>query len=504
MKKKPNVLWLMSDQHNANCTSYRNHPNVKTPNLDRIKEKGVDFTNAYANSPICSPSRVCFATGQYIHTHGIHGNYNFDYPKANTDTLPCLFRRYGYQTALIGKSHMVGKWDSDGFEHIRYCDLIDSDRGDPTTTHYFKYLDDLGLADLYEEGTPKSGQEYTLDGSAPARLPYEHSIERFTGRETIRFIENRDESRPFFIKMSFQRPHGPIAPSKEHFDMYNADDIELPGSAIDYFENRFAGKPSFMQDRLKNGCDYPLADPNENRLKRCLASYYALITVIDNEIGKVLEKLDQMGELENTIIFYTADHGDFAGEHGLFHKNFGIYDSIQKIPFLISYPGGPKGIECDEIIESIDIYSTICDLCNITIPEGREGISVVPVLDGKEDGKDAAYCEWSWGKNRTSSIRTKDFRLVVYQDSSEGELYDHMTDHGEIKNRWSDSNYSQVKLELIQKLLQFTMNFATESNSNTDEKLKYRDRYSPGELVQFNKVYWSSLKKAYEEEGIWV
>ncbi len=113
---------------------------------------------------------------------------------------------------------MIGKWDSDGFEHIRYCDLIDSQRWDPTTNHYFKYLDDLGLSDFYEEGTVKAGQEYANDGSGSAQLPYEHSIERFTGRETVSFLENRDESRPFFIHMSFQRPHAPIAPAVEHFD----------------------------------------------------------------------------------------------------------------------------------------------------------------------------------------------------------------------------------------------------------------------------------------------
>jgi choline-sulfatase/uncharacterized sulfatase len=127
--------------------------------------------------------------------------------------------------------------------------------------------------------------------------------------------------------MSFQRPHAPIAPAKEHFDMYDPQDIVLPDNAFDFLENRFAGKPKFIQEKVAKS-SYPLADPNPDRLKRVIASYYALITVIDMEIGRVLDKLQEMGELDNTVIVYVADHGDFAGEHGLFHKNLGIYDSI--------------------------------------------------------------------------------------------------------------------------------------------------------------------------------
>lgn len=503
MKKKPNVLWLMSDQHNANCVGYRNHPNVKTPNLDKIAANGVDFTRGYANNPICSPSRICFMTGTYMHTNGMFGNEHSEYALPNNDTLSCLFRRYGYQTGLFGKSHMVRKWDEDGFESIAYTDLADAKRGDPFTTHYFKYLDERGLADLYEEGDPKPGQQSTMDGSKPAALPYEHSIERFTGNETLRFLENRDESRPFFIHMSFQRPHAPIAPSKEHFDMYNPEDIVLPENAFDYLENRFEGKPSVIQQRVKNGCNYPLADPDTKRLKRCLASYYALISVIDMEIGRVLDKLEQMGELENTIIFYTADHGDFAGEHGLFHKNLGIYESIQNIPFLLSWPEGPKGVKCSELTESVDLYPTLCSLCNIPLPEGREGSSLLPVALGQSKGKDAAFCEYSMGGNRISAIRTDFYRLVYYAGSKDGELYDHRNDSGETKNLWNSMEYREVRLELIEKLLGFTMGHSVITDALYDSKIGHELRYSPVKLLHKNGRYWSGLKKAYEEKVSW-
>jgi arylsulfatase A-like enzyme len=514
MKRRPNVLWLMSDQHNAACTGYRGHPNVRTPTLDRIAASGVDFTHAYANNPICAPSRICFMTGEYMHTHRFFGNYNFAYPEPKHEHLGYVFRMHGYQTALIGKSHMVRRWDREGFEHIRYCDLIDSDRRDPMTNHYFRYLVEHGLADRYEEGTPKPGQAYTLDGSGPARLPYEHSIERFTGNESLAFLEERDRSRPFFLQMSFQRPHAPIAPSAEHFDMYDPDQIVLPDSAVDWFENAFAGKPAVLRDRLLRGSSYPLADKDPARLKRVLASYYALITVIDAEMGRVLDYLEASGQIENTVVFYTADHGDFAGEHGLFHKNFGLYESITKIPFLLSWPGGPQGVQDHELTESVDLFPTLCSLCDVPLPDGREGVDVsarhatgasddVPANGLAVTTKDAAFTEWEWAGRKISAVRTKDYRLVYYRGEGEGELYDHRNDPGELHNLWSDPAHATVRHELLMRLLDFTLDYDKQSDSASDREGKHADRYTPGELVQFGRVFWSDLARAYEARRRW-
>ena len=185
---KANVLWLMSDQHNANCTGYAGNPNVKTPALDAIAKDGVEFTQGFCNNPICSPSRLSFITGQYCNNHGYLGNRNNIVDTSNPDTLSSLFRRYGYQTAMVGKSHMIRKWDAEGFEFIRYTDMCDADDNNPLTCHYFNYLVQHGLADNYEEGTPKDGQ-ITLDGSHPASLPYEHSIEHFTGEQSLKFLK---------------------------------------------------------------------------------------------------------------------------------------------------------------------------------------------------------------------------------------------------------------------------------------------------------------------------
>jgi arylsulfatase A-like enzyme len=495
----------MSDQHHAGAMGCAGHPDVRTPSLDRIAARGVQFRRAFANNPICSPSRICFMTGQYMHTHGMFGNDHSDWPHPEPNTLACLFRRYGYQTGLFGKSHMIRRWDEDGFERVRYTDLCDATHDDPLTCHYFSYLKDEGLADWYEEGTPKRGQHHTLDGSGPAGLPYEHSIEHYTGEETLKFLADRDESRPFFIHMTFQRPHAPIAPAEEYFGMYDPASLTLPDSAVDYFENRFAGKPEFMRQTLAKGCGYPLADPDPARLRQCLASYYALISCIDMEIGRVLRQLEEDGELENTIVFYTADHGDFAGDHGLFHKNFGLYDSICRIPFLLSWPGGPRGSVCDDLVESVDLYPTLCELCDVPMPDGREGRSLAGLARGESIDRTAAYTEWDWWRlgRKVSAIRTADFRLVFYGGEEGGELYDHRSDPGEVRNLWADDAYRATRLELTEELLAFTQRYAVKTDFAQDRRLSQEQRYSATKLMHKSKRYWSRLTGAYEEPTTW-
>jgi arylsulfatase A-like enzyme len=496
MKKRPNVLWLMSDQHNARCAGYMGHPDVKTPNLDRVANHGVNFVNGFANNPICSPSRICYMTGRYMHSHRMFGNNHAEYPKSNPDTMACRFRRQGYQTGLFGKSHMIRRWDEDGFERIRYTDLCDSKRNDPRTTHYFQYLVDNDLGHLYEEGSPREETMFTMDGSAPSRLPYEHSIEHFTGNETLKFLEERDESRPFYIHMSFQRPHAPIAPAAEYFDMYDPDKITLPDSMGDYFENKFASKSPVIRDRVKDGCEYPMADEDEKRLRRCIASYYALISCIDMEIGRILDYLEEVGELDNTIVYYTADHGDFAGEHGLFHKNLGLYDSIHRTPYLLSYPGSPQGVVHEAFAESVDLYPTLCELCDVPEPDCLDGKSLIPVINGEVPGKTEAYCEWVWFNPDTkiSAVCDKYYRLMYFAALGYGEFYDLQKDPGEINNLWDDPEYTVPKMEMLQKLLSFTLEYETETDVYTDQLEEADSCNAPSRLMHKYMRRWPEVQ----------
>lgn len=488
----------MSDQHNANCFSFAGR-NVKTPNLDKLAEKGVVFNRAYCNNPISAPSRISFITGQYPRTHKHLGNFIYIYPENNPFTISALARRNGYQTAIIGKSHMIKEWDEEGFEYIRYCDLCDADLNDPLSNHYFKYLYENGIADLYDQGTLPDGHPGKKTQAFISKIPHKHSLEVWTANETIKFLKNRDRERPFFIQMSFERPHSPLSPSPEKADMYKTEDIDLPESIIDLFKHRFSLKPSFQREHIEKKGTYPYVPENEEELKSIIARYYTLITIIDEEVGRVISHLEKEGELENTVIIYTSDHGDFAGEHGLFHKNFGIYEAIHRIPMIIYYPGCPSGKKIDEIIESIDLYPFLCEMMNIETPECVEGKSFLPLIEKGEKGKQMAICEWAWFHPvpMIYAVRTKNLRLVYYGEGQEGELYDYEKDPNELYNHYNNPEYLEKRLSLTEKILDYVKGYKKKSSVEGDFLLleKYRNCFTI--LIHKYAKKWSDIAPLY-------
>jgi arylsulfatase A-like enzyme len=485
----------MSDQHNAGSLGCAGHRVVRTPHLDRLAGEGVRFTRAYCNNPICAPSRICFVTGQYCHTHRILGNDDFELGDANPNTLGAVLRRHGYQTAQIGKAHMVGAWDRDAYEHIRYCDLCDADRRDPRKHHYFRYLIDHGLADLYEDGALPRDHEahHSRQGCGIAALPYEHTIEHWTGEETLAFLRQRDRRRPFFVHMSFERPHPNWTPAREYANLYAPADIALGPDAVDWWDRRWAGRPDFIQ-RLVAG---RMANRSLSDLQRMLACHLALVTVIDMEIGRVLDELRATGDLDNTIVVYTADHGDFAGDHGICDKNLGIYESIHRIPFIVRYPGGPRGEVRDGIIESVDLLPTLCALADVPAPEGTDGRSIVPELGGRGQGKDQAICEWDFPspQRRVNAIRTRRYRLVYYDHDKGGELYDHETDPYELTNRWSDPDCRDARLGLLERLFDQVKSYACKTDFDRDRITDANDSLTATRLIHKRTRRWSEFQR---------
>ncbi len=497
MPQRPNVLLLMTDQHNANHMGCAGHPNVRTPTLDRIAERGVRFERAYCNNPICSPSRISYVTGQYPHTHGMLGNNNFELDDRNPDTLGAVFRRHGYQTALVGKAHMIRRWDDEAYEHIRYCDLCDADRRDPRKHHYFRYLIDHGIADMYEDGSLPPEHPAVSRRHAVAELPYEHTNEHWTGEETLGFLRERDERRPFFLQMSFERPHPHWMPSAEHAGMYDPAEIELGPDYVDWWENRWEGRPEFIMRMVRNRMSI-FETPEE--LKEALAYHFALITVIDMEMGRVLDYLAETGELEDTIVVYAADHGDFAGDHGIYQKNIGIYESIHHIPFLIAYPGCPRGEVRDAIIESVDLFPTLCELADVPAPEGMDGRSIMPEVEGRGEGRPHAICEWDFPEpqRRVNAIRTRRHRLTYYSHEQGGELYDHESDPYEMHNLWDDPAHLPTRLELLELLLDEVNGYRRRTDRDTDAQIDLDDSLTPTRLIHKKYRKWSEFEAFVE------
>jgi arylsulfatase A-like enzyme len=473
-----NILWIMSDQHHAECMSHAGRSQVRTPNLDRIAKSGARFERAYCNNPICGPSRVSFMTGQTPFRHGLTGNDNRAYDGPLEQSLPALLRANGYQTALVGKSHLPLQLMTDGFEYQRLCDMCDSDPNDPLSVHYYKELVDQGMGDAYEYGFLEPEHPGAKHGGFVARIPFENALERWTGRESLKFLADRDRERPFFLKTSFQRPHPPLSPSPEQIGQYDPSEIELPDSVHEFLDDNFKDKPAWMQRMLtgERGGGYPYKPVDRDDLKQQLAYYYTLITAIDDEIGLILDALEAEGELENTLILYTADHGDLAGDHGLMLKNFGILESLHRIPLLLWDSQGPSDVAVDEMVQSIDLFPTVCEYAGIEVPEHVEGTALQSLIRGERKGYDACHCQWDFyqkDQRAITAVRTKEYRFVFNAvNPDDGELYAIQDDPMELNNLYHDAAYAAIRGQLTQDILKETLNFRRRFAPEDDRKAK--------------------------------
>ena len=437
---RPNVLFIMDDQHNARCMGCAGEPVLKTPALDSLAEGGVCFENAFSQNPICMPSRVSFLSGQYVHTHGVFGNYWGSLPD-ETPSLARILADAGYQTAAIGKLHISIGWGTDGFQDKVLCDYADVSE-DPFENDYYRYLAEHGLEKEYDLGTASSRFAYSTFVS---NIPAEHCVENWNGDQTVTWLKNRNRSRPFFLWMTFQRPHNPLAPPKEYAELYKPEDIVLPPAG-----DRLESKPERHREILGGRLRMIRGDRD---LKQALAYYYALITLIDENIAKVLRALDEEGIRDDTLIVFSSDHGDFAGEHGVMDKNVGIYESIQRIPMIVNYPRRFRsGAVRDDLVESTDFLPTILETLGMPIPKTAEGRSLLgPLTGGRALDRDAVFCEWE----HVRSIRTRQWRLNCYAGTGEGELYDRRSDPGETVNLYDDPRLRDIRFELVRRLMDF-------------------------------------------------
>ena len=440
--RRPNVLIFMSDQHNARCMSGVGHPNVRTPNLDALAERGVRFELAFAQNPICTPSRVSFFSGQYVHNHCYYGLMG---PAPNY--LPSMFQRFreaGYHIGMVGKIHTPYGWLEKDCHFVRdaygahgSARYVDSD--------FDKYLWALGLLGERDDDRlqeqPPSSKGQSID-ARPSRLPYEHSVEGWCIKEAIRFLHERPDDKPFLLWVSVPRPHQIYAPSRQFWDMYPEDAIVPPPN----FGDDLHDKPPYVRRRLeqlKTG-SWTLFEPRtyEAGYKRVLRGYFGCVTQVDYALGELLKALDELHLRENTIIIYTSDHGEFAGEFGLLEKAPGIsFDAVCRIPFIWSWAGNiAEGVTCEELVESIDMYPTLCELVGMDIPHEVDGLSIRPLLEGhSEPLREAAFTECPWSK----AVRTKEWRYVyrprqMFPDANPNdaicELYDMRNDPWQRRN----------------------------------------------------------------------
>ena len=460
MAKKPNVLFILSDQHNAKVLGHKGHPDVKTPSLDRLAAEGVRFDNAITQNPICTPSRMCFLSGQYCHNHGY---YALSGP--NPGGLPTAlghFRRFGYRTGAIGKIHCPEYWvedDADFYHETCGCSV------GGRSAEYAQYLDERGLTELEDHGAMtefgKRGNQ-TVEGR-PSKVSYEDGQEGWIARKSMEFMgECSKGDQPFFLHVSLPKPHQCYTPAQEFWNLYDESELTLPPNA----EYEMVHKAP----HLRRGAEgwrtrqWQLFEPKTfeaGRLRK-LHGYLGNVSHVDYAVGELLDWLEENGLADDTIVVYSSDHGDYACEHGMMEKAPGICsDAITRIPFIWRWPGRLEaGHMAPEIIETVDLVPTLCALTEVDPLQTADGKDISHLLRG-EGGEvhRVGVTEFAWSK----SVRRGQYRLVYYPPEmfasdypdGFGELYDLEADPWEMENLYFESDYQDVVHELERELIQW-------------------------------------------------
>ena len=409
-----NVLLLMSDEHNPRILGCYGDPLVKTPTLDALAAQGVRFTSAYCQNPICVPSRVSLVSGMmpcHLDTFGNTANQKYE----GVTTLADVFVKAGYQAVWFGKTH----WGNPRF--------LDGGRGNKNREAANREQD---------ESFGRLPQESQI-----SQWPVEKNQEHLTAEEAIAFLD-QNKNRKFFLGVSFVKPHFPFTIQAKYYDLYR-DKVSLPRTA----ENLIEDLPTISkQERAK----FKHAEATDAEVLRTKALYYGMVTYVDEEFGRILKKLDELGLREKTIILYTADHGEMLGDHGIWYKN-SFYDGSATIPFIWSFPKHlPQGKVVNTPAMNMDIFPTLCDLCDLPKPAGLEGVSLAPVMKGMDDGKARyALSENYRGGFAGRMIRTAQWKYFFYTNGDEY-LYDMQADPGEEHNLIKNPAYRKTADDLKQ------------------------------------------------------
>ncbi len=478
---RPNIIFIMTDDHSIQTMSAYDDRFIKTPNLDRIAEEGVLFTNSFVTNSICAPSRAVMLTGKHSHLNGQIDNFTrFD---SSQVTFPKLLQQAGYQTALIGKWHL--KSQPTGFDH---WDVLKGQG------HYYN-------TDFYSAKGKEKSQGYVTD---------------IITDKSINWLENRDPEKPFCLLTHHKATHRIWMPDTSLFKEFAGVEFEVPDNFFDDFEGREAAKDHVMgidrdmdlvydlkmlDDKGEIQTKYrklyegfiAMLSPEERKawdayydpiieefleadmegeelalwkFQRYMKDYLQCVRSVDNNVGRILDYLEENGLAENTIVVYTSDQGFYMGEHGWFDKRF-MYEESFRTPLAVRFP---KGIMVDNsisaLVQNIDYAPTFLDFAGVEIPEEMQGKSLKPMLSGDSiPWRDALYYHYyeypnEHGTHKHYGIRTDRYKLIhFYGDIDTWELYDLQLDANEMHNLYGQPEYEELVAGLKKRLQELQVNY---------------------------------------------
>ena len=487
--KKTNILYIMSDDHAYQAVSAYGYGLNQTPNIDRIAREGMKFNNCFVTNSISGPCRAVMLTGKFSHKNGFYDNGEKTVFDGSQQTLPKLLQTAGFRTGIVGKWHL---------------------KSTPTGFDYYSIHYDQG--EYYNPDFMENGEK---------RVRYEGYATDLTADNAIKFIKDCEKEKPFFLMMHFKAPHRNWMPAPNKLSMYEDVTFPVPSTFYDNYEGRIAAQQQMMSiekdmligsdlktygawdtqapyefrrmtaeqrtawDKVYNPIieDFAKKQPKgkelaEWKFQRYMRDYLKCISSVDDNVGRVLDYLEQIGELDNTIIIYTSDQGFYLGEHGWFDKRF-MYEESLRTPFVIRYPEliSKNGVT-DAMIQNLDFAPTLLDLVGFPVPCDMQGESFRQVLTGeKQTAKEALYYHYyeyprPHAVKKHYGIRTDRYKLIhFYYDIDEWELFDLKNDPHELHNLINDpAQVDNIKI-LKQKLAELQEKYE-DTDPTSDDYLK--------------------------------
>lgn len=458
----PNVLWICTDQQRYDTLGCTGNRFVRTPHLDRLAEEGVQFEHGYSQSPVCTPSRASFLTGRYPRT--TRCRQNGQSILADEILVTKVLHDAGYTCGLSGKLHLSAcnprackgteRRIEDGYDAFHWSH---HPKPDWPTNEYGVWLAEHGAE---YRTPPRADCRFVLDG-----MPAELHQTSWCVDKAIGFIEAAKRfPRPWLFSVNVFDPHHPFDPPPEYLERYlpDVDDIPLPN----YVEGELERKPEWQRTDHggayggKGGFRYAAMSARDHRLVR--AAYWAMVDLIDAQVGRLLAALDRSGQRENTLVIFTSDHGEMLGDHGIYLKGPYFYEPAVRVPLLVRLPGRiAAGRRTPALVELADLAPTLLDACGLPRQPGMQARSLWPLLTGAaplEQHRDDIYCE-SYDAHvvyatpaHATMVRSQRHKLVLAHGRHTGELYDLEQDPTETVNRWDDPDCAEVRTEMLVRL----------------------------------------------------
>ena len=493
---RPNILLITSDQQHYSTLGAVNG-RIRTPALDRLCGEGVRFDRAYCPNPTCTPTRASIITGMMPSQHGAWslGTKLFE----DVPTIGDMLGAAGYFTALIGKAHFQPLASRPGMESLecqptlrdldfwrefhgpwygfRHVELARNHADESHAgQHYGIWMEQRGLAnwrDYFQPWPPRPGgkaRRYFIRDNRSWALPQEYHYTRWTGERTVAQIERAAaEGGPFFIWSSFHDPHPPYVVSEPWASMYDPADVPV-GSLTEgehdrspiHFRKTQADDPDYWEQARQgeaiHGGHCHLRDPQE--LRKDVACYYGMVSFMDQQIGGMLDCLDRLGIADSTLVVFTTDHGHFLGQHGLIAKAIHHYEDLLRLPFVVRLPGQvPAGQTSQAIQNLVDLAPTFLTAAGLDVTGTMTGVNQLDAWRGCPPARTWSITENHHG-TRCFHLRTyvnQRYKITVYRDGADGELFDLADDAGEVRNLWHDPAARQLKAELLHEFLQATL-----------------------------------------------